>query len=129
MVMTYDGALVMPSSYAVMNEEEMTYVEGGAEKTMTKNQCIDGLVAVGISSPQVAIAGALTYTMAKMVINKVATLCGLVAKVVTVILSWAAGQVIQLGYAVARGALNNGVKIWWNWNLIKEPIGINYNTL
>lgn len=30
MVMTYDGALVMPSSYAVMNEEEMTYVEGGA---------------------------------------------------------------------------------------------------
>ena len=24
MVMTYDGALVMPSSYAVMNEEEMT---------------------------------------------------------------------------------------------------------
>ena len=27
--MTYDGALVMPSSYAVMNEEEMCYVEGG----------------------------------------------------------------------------------------------------
>ena len=29
MEMCYDGALVMPSSYAVMNEEEMTYVEGG----------------------------------------------------------------------------------------------------
>ena len=27
--MQYDGALVMPSSYAVMNEEDMTYVEGG----------------------------------------------------------------------------------------------------
>lgn len=27
--MCYDGALVMPSSYAVMDEEEMTYVEGG----------------------------------------------------------------------------------------------------
>lgn len=27
--MTYDGMLVMPSSYAVMNEEEMIYVEGG----------------------------------------------------------------------------------------------------
>ena len=25
MVMTYDGALVMPSSYAVMEQEEMTY--------------------------------------------------------------------------------------------------------
>jgi len=30
MDMCYDGALVMPSSYAVMDEEEMTYVEGGA---------------------------------------------------------------------------------------------------
>lgn len=29
MEICYDGALVMPSSYAVMNEEEMTYVEGG----------------------------------------------------------------------------------------------------
>lgn len=29
MNMCYEGALVMPSSYAVMNEEEMTYVEGG----------------------------------------------------------------------------------------------------
>ncbi len=29
MEMCYDGALVMPSSYSVMNEEEMTYVEGG----------------------------------------------------------------------------------------------------
>ena len=27
--MCYDGALVMPSSYAVMNEEEMMYLEGG----------------------------------------------------------------------------------------------------
>lgn len=30
MEMCYDGALVMPSSYAVMDEEEMMYVEGGA---------------------------------------------------------------------------------------------------
>lgn len=29
MEMCYDGALVMPSSYAVMNEEEMMYLEGG----------------------------------------------------------------------------------------------------
>ena len=31
MVMTYDEALVMPSSYAVMEQEEMTYVDGGAQ--------------------------------------------------------------------------------------------------
>lgn len=29
MEMCYDGALVLPSSYVVMNEEEMTYTEGG----------------------------------------------------------------------------------------------------
>lgn len=29
MEMCYDGALVMPSSFALMNEEEMMYVEGG----------------------------------------------------------------------------------------------------
>ena len=30
MEMTYGGALVMPSSYAMMDEEEMMYLEGGA---------------------------------------------------------------------------------------------------
>lgn len=29
MEMCYDGALVMPSNYVAMDEEEMTYVEGG----------------------------------------------------------------------------------------------------
>ena len=29
MEICYDGALVMPKNYAVVNEEEMTYVEGG----------------------------------------------------------------------------------------------------
>ena len=33
MEMCYDGTLVMPSSYAVMSEDEMTYVEGGARYT------------------------------------------------------------------------------------------------
>ena len=29
MDMCYDGALVLPSSYAVMNGNEMNYVDGG----------------------------------------------------------------------------------------------------
>lgn len=32
----YDGALVMPESYAVINAEEMTYVEGGENIGMTR---------------------------------------------------------------------------------------------
>ena len=35
MEMCYDGALVMPSSYAVMNEEEMMYTEAGKKITIT----------------------------------------------------------------------------------------------
>ena len=38
MEMCYDGALVMPSSYAVMSEEEMTYVEGGWTYTLKKTK-------------------------------------------------------------------------------------------
>lgn len=53
MEMTYDGALVMPSSYAVMDEEEMMYLEGGAisvDKAATYiNVGVQGiLLAVGI---------------------------------------------------------------------------------
>ena len=46
MEMCYDGALVMPSNYAVMNEEEMTYVEGGnatlsmKRAYLNKNTCL-----------------------------------------------------------------------------------------
>ncbi|MDD6069921.1 MAG: hypothetical protein PUC12_03795 [Clostridiales bacterium] len=41
MDMCYDGALVMPSSYAVMDEEEMTYVEGGGVPRWTAAAIID----------------------------------------------------------------------------------------
>ena len=39
MDMCYNGALVMPSSYAVMDEEEMTCFEGG---WFDSRSCING---------------------------------------------------------------------------------------
>ena len=41
MDMCYDGALVLPSSYAVMEQEEMTYTEGGKfyGVNLNKKQC------------------------------------------------------------------------------------------
>ena len=36
MDMCYDGALVLPSSYAVMDEEEMCYTEGGRVVTINR---------------------------------------------------------------------------------------------
>lgn len=45
MELCYVGGLVMPSSYAMMNEEEMTYVEGG---TITINRRTITAAVVGI---------------------------------------------------------------------------------
>lgn len=56
MEMTYGGALVMPSSYAMMDEEEMMYLEGGALTTAQKALIIAGVVAAGF-----AFAAALMY--------------------------------------------------------------------
>ena len=46
--MTYDGTLVMPSSYAVMDEDEMMYLEGGAIKmtinATTANRIVAALI-------------------------------------------------------------------------------------
>ena len=39
MEMCHDGALVMPSSYVVMDDEEMMYVEGGISFTVKKDTC------------------------------------------------------------------------------------------
>ena len=97
---------------------------GGKEiANLSKKQCINGLCAIGLS-PQVAIAGALTYTLAKCLINKVSKFGGLATAVVAGILTWAAGQVIAFGKGLARGALNNGVRVSWNWNPFKEAVGI-----
>lgn len=85
MEMCYDGALVMPSSYAVMGEEEMTYVEGGGTVSVyiskrAKEQFITigaglavGLVCQALTTnPYVAIvAGALAALVVDYVLNNV----------------------------------------------------------
>lgn len=59
MDMCYDGALVMPSSYAVMDEEEMTYVEGGwSGNVFMKN--IKGAYNNYTAARNALIAGGLT---------------------------------------------------------------------
>lgn len=49
MEMTYDGALVLPKNYVAMNEEEMTYVEGGVKWKsvyINKTVCSDIVTAI-----------------------------------------------------------------------------------
>lgn len=56
MEMTYDGMLVMPSSYAVMDEEEMTYVEGGGTLTVTVKQATIQTAIATIAGAVVGVA-------------------------------------------------------------------------
>lgn len=54
MEMTYDGALIMPSNYAILDEDEMAYIEGGLSWDNAKT------IAVGI----LAVVGACNTVMA-----------------------------------------------------------------
>ena len=46
MEICYDGALVMPKNYAVVDEEEMEYVDGGEITLAAATAMIGGLIAV-----------------------------------------------------------------------------------
>lgn len=63
--MCYDGALVMPSNYVVMNEEEMTYVEGGYY--LKQSDCNAIAFAIG------ATASMSVSTVATLISTKGAT--------------------------------------------------------
>ncbi|MFM1525212.1 hypothetical protein [Helcococcus bovis] len=93
---------------------------------ITKSECARGLGLLGIS-PGTYIAMAGSYVLAKKLIGYVSNISGIAGKIVGIILSWAAGQVINFGLALARGAINRGVDVYWNWNIFREPIGVGYS--
>ena len=74
--MCYDGTLVMPSSYAVMSEDEMTYVEGGAlsklDKALIIGVCAASTVAltVALVYGQFALAAKIMGWTVKKVVKK-----------------------------------------------------------
>ena len=71
MEMCYDGALVMPSNYAVMSEDEMMYVEGGMTgKTKTKE---DRVCTASFISAAAAFCGKLTYKSFKWLVTTACT--------------------------------------------------------
>ncbi len=67
MEMCYDGALVMPSSYAVMDEDEMMHVEGGYWFDRSRNT-VANLTDIAIV---LATAGmAVTISIKRLIIMK-----------------------------------------------------------
>ena len=70
MEMCYDGALVMPNNYAVVSEEEMTYVDGGGWSSYY------GIEAIGMIT---AIAGCAVSTA--VIAGKASKLCETLASI------------------------------------------------
>lgn len=70
----YDGALVMPSSYAVMDEAEMMYVEGGSAK--------DWAVGIACSLIANAICAIGKYAVSTGMVKTALTACATAAKAV-----------------------------------------------
>ena len=82
MDMCYDGALVLPSSYAVMDEEEMSYVEGGALSKVDK--ALIGICAASAITLTVALVYGQLALAAKILrwsVKKVARKAGAAAVV------------------------------------------------
>ncbi len=72
MEMCYDGALIMPKNYAVVNEEEMTYVDGGFDW----DRFWDGVASVGCA---VATAGMAVVAGPAVVAAGTGVMVGVVA--------------------------------------------------
>lgn len=130
MEMCYDGALVMPSSYAVMNNDEMVYVEGGLSipnwlVAGAINLAIDCLVVGGARKAASFFAGrvsrygaaATAVYFSKTLKNKLiakgiasgiaAGVCGIASACITV-LTWALDPGGALASAIDRKDANPG---------------------
>lgn len=90
MEMCYDGTLVMPSSYAVMSEEEMTYVEGGSWSSYTGWDAIAQLTVIAGCA---YTTGAAMKKVGASILATASTAIGLIAAVSLVV-----------GFSVLAGA-------------------------
>lgn len=116
--MCYDGALVMPNNYAVVNEEEMTYVDGGATY-FSPDDC--NRLAAACSGASIIAGGVAS------VLGLIAILCpDLLAKSTAALLTGSAA-ILQFGfgmysaffwYASARGGVT--------FSLSSKPIEFKY---
>lgn len=94
MDMCYDGTLVLPSSYAVMEEEEMMYVEGGGISAR------DALIWLGG-----AIFGGIVYDVFKAACIKVGAWAAMNAVAICTVVSRAVAITLLAGIAACYGTM------------------------
>lgn len=77
MEMCYNGALVMPSSFAVMDEEEMMYLEGGAKSKVSAVALLGSVFGI-VGGVATVIAGFIGIATATTVVGLVGAALGIV---------------------------------------------------
>lgn len=87
MEMCYDGALVMPSSYAMMNEEEMMYLEGG----VNVNTAAYYAVQIGVDAAVCGVFGGGSIKLVGQVIKQIGKK-GLKKALKTALQKWVAAK-------------------------------------
>ncbi len=118
MEMCYDGALVMPSSYAIMDEEEMTYVEGGGIATLKSNlRGISTLVKNYLcrwmsyaTVGQVLKSCGLTWSQIGAMAGAYSPLCAKVVAAIGAVTKWLGAHAFIVGCAVGVA----GFALLWN---------------
>ncbi len=117
MEMCYNDALVMPKNYAVINEEEMMYLDGGAKKYV-------GYISANTCSRAAAVAaiggGILTILCgAATVVSAIATLasCGTLAAGTAILAGITAvvggGTMVISGY-LWLASTYNGLNVYYD---------------
>ena len=113
MELCYDGALVMPSRYAVMDEKEMMYVEGGY--TVTRN----------ITGIYLRLTGKETSQFLSDASWAAVSICAATGLAGAAAAAVVGGIIGVYGFTISRMNSNNsGVTFYWDWqNLISvNPI-------
>lgn len=118
MEMCYDGALVMPSSYAVMEEEEMMYTEGGSLATLKSNlrgistlvQNYLGKLMADATVGRIMKNCGLTLAQIGMMAGAYIPLCSKVVAAISAVTKWLGSHAFLIGCAV--GVV--GFALLWN---------------
>ena len=129
MEMTYGGALVMPSSYAMMDEEEMTYLEGGAKLIISVAKdsftmlCLTSLASWAGYKATTAALLAVGTTIATSIELGTAGMGTLIAGAFILALYAFAPKLVSL--AITYGAQKTyGQKITWEVAALKKDFKI-----
>lgn len=123
MEMCYDGALVMPSSYAVMSEDEMTYVQGGSINTLKNNLyglygIIENYVckwASGATVGRILAKAGMSWAQIGAMAGSYWKLAGKVVAIISSVTKWLGAHAFIVGVVggVAAAALLWNVRVFY----------------